>query len=463
MENNRLGTKKVSKLLLSLAAPAICAQIVTLLYNLVDRIYIGWMADGMLAMASVGICAPIVTVVTAFTGLLGRGGAPLAAIRVGEGKKPEAEAYLGSSFSMLVLSSLAITILVLLFREPLLILFGASENTLAYAEEYITTYIIGTLFVQLTVGMNYYITTQGFAKTAMVTTMLGGVLNIVLDPLFIFTFGMGVQGAALATVISQFASFVWVMAFLFGKRTQLKIRPGNLRPRFSVLRQIVVLGSAPFFMSLSEGLLHICFNNQARRFGGDVAVSAMTILFSLFQFILLPVEGVSQGSQPIISYNYGAKLYHRVRQTVRIAVVCNLTFTVVATAFILIFPGAFIRIFNSDPELLAAGVPMLRVYAACLFVHGANSTFQQTYNSLGEGKKAFFFAFFRKIILLIPLLYLLPEILPWGVLAVMLAEPISDLLTTAANALYFRRFLRQKLPAEAEMTETNGGILYDRT
>ena len=316
MENNRLGTEKVSKLLLSLAAPAICAQIVTLLYNLVDRIYIGWMADGMLAMAA---------------------------------------------------------------------------------------------------------------------------------------------------VISQFASFVWVMAFLFGKRTQLKIRPGNLRPRFSVLRQIVVLGSAPFFMSLSEGLLHICFNNQARRFGGDVAVSAMTILFSLFQFILLPVEGVSQGSQPIISYNYGAKLYHRVRQTVRIAVVCNLTFTAVATAFILIFPGAFIRIFNSDPELLAAGVPMLRVYAAGLFVHGANSTFQQTYNSLGEGEKAFFFAFFRKIILLIPLLYLLPEILPWGVLAVMLAEPISDLLTTVTNALYFRRFLRQKLPAETELENPNGGILYDRT
>ncbi len=363
---------------------------------------------------------------------------------------------------MLVLSSLAITILVLLFREPLLILFGASENTLAYAEDYITTYIIGTLFVQLTVGMNYYITTQGFAKTAMVTTMLGGVLNIVLDPLFIFTFGMGVQGAALATVISQFASFVWVMAFLFGKRTQLKIRPGNLRPRFSVLRQIVVLGSAPFFMSLSEGLLHICFNNQARQFGGDVAVSAMTILFSLFQFILLPVEGVSQGSQPIISYNYGAKLYYRVRQTVRIAVACNLLFTVVATALILLFPGAFIRIFNSDPELLAAGVPMLRVYAAGLFVHGANSTFQQTYNSLGEGKKAFFFAFFRKIILLIPLLYLLPEILPWGVLAVMLAEPISDLLTTVTNALYFRRFLRQKLPAETELENPNGGILYDR-
>ena len=459
MENNRLGTEKVSKLLLSLAAPAICAQIVTLLYNLVDRIYIGWMADGMLVMAAVGICAPIVTVVTAFTGLLGRGGAPLAAIRVGEGKKPEAEAYLGSSFSMLVFSSLAITLLVLLFREPLLILFGASENTLAYAEDYITTYIIGTLFVQLTVGMNYYITTQGFAKTAMVTTMLGGVLNIVLDPLFIFTFGMGVQGAALATVISQFASFVWVMAFLFGKRTQLKIHPGNLRPRFLVLRQIVVLGSAPFFMSLSEGLLHICFNNQARRFGGDVAVSAMTILFSLFQFILLPVEGVSQGSQPIISYNYGARLYHRVR----IAVACNLLFTVVATALILLFPGAFIRIFNSDPELLAAGIPMLRVYAACLFVHGANSTFQQTYNSLGEGKKAFFFAFFRKIILLIPLLYLLPEILPWGVLAVMLAEPISDLLTTVTNALYFRRFLRQKLPAETELENPNGGILYDRT
>ena len=458
-EDNRLHSERIPKLLLSLAAPAICAQIVTLMYNLVDRIYLGRMADGTLAMAAIGICAPIVTVVTAFTGLLGRGGAPLAAIRMGEGDRESAERYLGNSFSALILSPLAITALVLALQEPLLRLFGTSENTLPYAMEYMAAYICGTAFVQLTVGMNYYITTQGFAKTAMATTMLGAALNIALDPLFIFTLGMGVRGAALATVISQFASFAWVLWFIFGKRTNLKIRRENLRPRLPVLKEIVTLGSAPFFMSLSEGVLHICFNNQARAFGGDVAVSAMTILFSIFQFLLLPVEGVSQGSQPTISYNYGARQFSRVRQTIRLALTGNSAFTLAATAVILAAPGFFIRIFNSDPALLNVGQPMLRVYAAGLFVHGANSTFQQTYNSLGEGRKALFFAFLRKVVLLIPLIYLLPALLPWGVLAVMLAEPVSDILTAAANALYFRRFLQKKAPCEARQ---RGGEEYDR-
>ena len=383
-ENDRLHSEKIPKLLISLAAPAICAQIVTLLYNLVDRIYIGQMQNGTLAMAAVGICAPVVTVITAFTGLFGRGGSPLAAIRIGEGNHQAAERYLGNSFAMLIVSTVAIMALTLLLRRPLLLLFGASESTLPYASDYMTTYILGTVFVQMTVGMNYYITTQGFARTAMVTTMLGGVLNIILDPLFIFELGMGVRGAALATVLSQFASFIWVLVFLFGKRTKLKIRRKNLKPSFHVLKDIMVLGSAPFFMSLSEGVLHICFNNQVRRFGGDVAVGAMTILFSVFQFLLLPVEGVAQGSQPIIGYNYGAKQFYRVRQTIHIALVCNLTFTIIATAIIMAVPGFFICIFNPDNQLLAVGRPMLLVYAAGLFVHGANSTFQQTYNSLGE-------------------------------------------------------------------------------
>lgn len=446
MENNRLATERVPRLLATLAAPAICAQIVTLLYNLVDRIYIGRMEEGTLAMAAIGICTPIVTIVTAFTGLLGRGGAPLAAIRMGEGRNQEAERYLGNSISMLLISSIIIMTLTLIFQKPLLRLFGASENTLTYAQEYISTYILGTLFVQLTVGMNYYITTQGFAKTAMITTMLGGILNIVLDPLLIFTLGMGVRGAALATVISQFASFVWVLIFLLGSRSQLKVRRQNLKPRFYVLKEIMLLGSAPFFMSLSEGALNISFNNQVRYFGGDVAVGAMTILFSIFQCLLLPVEGVSQGSQPIISFNYGARQFSRVRQALRIALTCNSIFSVVATALILIFPGFFIGIFNDNPELLKVGTPMLQVYGAGLFVHGANSTFQQTYNSLGEGRKAFFFAFLRKIILLIPLIYLLPAVLPWGVLAVMLAEPVSDIITALSNALYFRGFLKRKVP-----------------
>ena len=446
MEENRLKSEKIPKLLLALAAPAICAQIVTLLYNLVDRIYIGRLEDGAIAMAAIGICAPIVTVVTAFTGLFGRGGAPLAAIKMGEHRKESAQQYIGNSFSMLAISSIVITVLVLICKNPLLILFGASENTLPYADDYMTVYILGTIFVQLTVGMNYYITTQGFAMTAMVTTMLGAVLNIILDPVFIFAMNMGIKGAALATILSQFASFVWVMFFLFSKKNGLKIQWNNIIPKISVFKEIVILGSAPFFMSLSEGLLNICFNNQVRRFGGDIAVSAMTILFSVFQFMLLPVEGVAQGSQPIISYNYGARAFDRVRQTIRLATVSTLVFTIAATSAVMLFPELFIRIFNSDPELIAVGKNMLRIYVAGLFIMGVNSTCQQSYNSLGEGKKAFFFAFFRKIILLIPLIYILPEVFPWGVLAVALAEPISDLVTTISNAMYFRHFLNKKVP-----------------
>ena len=445
MENNRLQEEKVSKLLLSLALPAICAHLITLFYNLVDRIFIGRMEEGVLAMGAIGICAPIVTIINAFAELLGAGGAPLAAIHIGSGNKEGAEKYLGNSFSVLTAVSLLITILVLSFKRPLLVLFGASERMLPYAMPYITIYCLGTLFIQLTVGLNYYITTQGFARTAMVTTMLGGVLNMILDPVFIFSLGMGIQGAALATVLSQMASFVWVVCFLLNKKPKLRLRMENMKISPLILKETLVLGSAPFFMSVSEGVLHLCFNNQVLRFGGDLAVSAMTILFSIFQFMLLPVDGLSQGAQPIIGQNYGAGRYDRVRETIKLTALVNLLFTVCATSLVMLIPGFFIRVFNSNPELVELGERMLRIYAGAFFVIGLNSTFQHTYNSLGEGKRAFFFAFYRKGILLIPLLYFLPAVLPWGVLAVMLAEPVSDLITTGTNALYFRHFIKKKL------------------
>ncbi|MCM1136536.1 MAG: MATE family efflux transporter [Clostridium sp.] len=446
-EENKLAKERIPKLLWSLAIPAICAQLITLFYNLIDRIFIGRMENGIMAMGAIGICAPVVTVVSAFCGLFGQGGAPLAAISMGKGDKEEEEEYLGNSFWMLVVSSAVIMAVVLIFQTPLLTLFGASENTLPYAKQYITVYCLGTVFIQLTVGMNYYITTQGFAKTAMITTMLGGVLNMLLDPVFIFALHMGVRGAALATVISQFISFLWVMRFLFGKKTSLRLHPGTIRLSAPRLKEIMVLGSAPFFMNISEGVLNICFNNQALRFGGDIAVGAMTILFSIFQFMLLPVEGVAQGSQPIIGYNYGAGKFDRVRETVKLSVISTLTFTMCATAAVMLAPGFFIGIFNSNPELVLLGKNMLRIYIGGMFVLGLNSTCQETYNSLGEGKKAFFFAFYRKVILLIPLLYILPHALPaWGVMAVMLAEPIADIVTTATNAVHFRYFLKKKVP-----------------
>lgn len=453
MENteNKLAVQPVRGLLLSLALPAICAQIVTLLYNLVDRIYIGRMENGALVMAAVGICAPIVTVIDATTALFGRGGAPLASIRMGEGDHPRAEKYLGNSVGMLLFSGLAVMAAVLCFRSPLLTLFGATDATRPYAEQYLSIYMLGTVFVQMTVGMNYYITTQGFAKTAMGTTMLGGALNILLDPLFIFVLGLGIRGAAIATVLSQFASFLWVAGFMLGKGSSLRIRKENLLPDAKILREMLVLGSAPFFMNISEGLLNICFNRQVLRFGGDTAVGAMTILFSVFNFILMPVEGVAQGAQPIISFNYGAKQFDRVRGAIRLNILWTTVFTVLATTLVILFPGAVIRVFNGDPDLLAVGAPMLRIYVGGLFILGANSSFQQTYNAMGAGGKAFFFAFYRKIILLIPMIFLLPRLLPWGVSAVILAEPVSDILTTVTNAVHFRSFVGRKLSVDPKI------------
>ncbi len=445
MKDNRLQTEPVPGLLFSLALPAVCAQIVTLLYNMVDRMYIGRMADGAMAMAGVGLCTPVITAFSAIASLFGRGGAPLVAISMGRREEDKAEAYLGNGFLGLTAVSLALMALVLGFQESLLTAFGAGSQTLPYAMDYLGIYCLGTVFVQITVGMNYYITTQGFAGTAMMTTMLGGILNIFLDPVFMFALGMGVKGAALATVLSQMVSCLWVMSFLLGKRTRLRLKPGRLKPDREVLKSMLVLGSAPFFMRLSEGVLQLCFNRQAERFGGDIAVSAMSILFSMYQFILLPIEGVAQGSQPIISYNYGASRSDRVKETIRLAIGVTMAVSMCLGLAMLAVPGCFIRIFSSDKELVETGSRMLRVYILGCLIMGANSTCQQTYNSLGEGKKALFFAFLRKILLLIPLLYLLPELFPVGILAVVAAEPAADLLTTISNVLYFRRFLKRKL------------------
>lgn len=445
MQENRLGKEKVSKLLLGLAVPAILAQIITLLYNLVDRIYIGKMADGTIAMAAVGIVAPIIMIVNAFSNMLGRGGAPLASISMGHHDNDTAEKYLGNSFSMLIISSLLIMVVVLVFNEPILTLFGAREATMDYAKDYLVMYIIGTVFVQVTVGMNYYITTQGFAKVAMISTSIGGVLNIILDPIFIFTFDMGTKGAALATIISQFASFIWVLSFLFGKRTILKIKMKNLIPDMKILKRIITLGSSPFFMTASEGVLNICFNNQVLVYGSDIAVSAMTVLFSIMQILSLPVEGLAQGTQPIISYNYGAGRYDRVSETIRLARIIAIIYTFSMTSLILLVPNVFISIFNDSKELYAVAIPMLRIYIAGGFFTGVFSIMQQTYNSLGEGKRSLFFATLRKGILLIPLIYILPLITPFGLYAVVLAEPISDITSAIANLFYFDRFIKGKL------------------
>lgn len=456
---NKLEHEKIPKLLTSLAIPAICAQVVTLLYNMIDRMYIGRMDNGIMAMAGIGVCVPIISIITAFTGLFGRGGAPLAAIKMGENNTDEADNIISNSFMALIISSVIITILILLFNKEILILFGASKNSLPYALEYMKIYALGTAFVQLTVGMNFYINTQGFAKFGMMTIIIGGILNIILDPIFIFGFNMGTKGAALATVLSQFVSFLWVLSFLFGKRTLLRIRRKYLMFNRNIMKQIVTLGSAPFFMSSTEGLLIICFNSQLLKYGGDIAVSSMTIMISMFQFILLPIEGIAQGSQPIISFNYGAKNFDRVRKTIKLAIVVCLIYSFLGTVLMELFPKMFISIFTNDEILLNQAASMLRIYIFGCMIMGANSTFQQTYNSLGEGKRSFLFAFYRKIILLIPLIYVLPMLLPNKLMAVVLAEPISDLLTTVTNEMYFRRFIKVKLPTSSKSNDKAYGEL----
>lgn len=443
--NERLENEKISTLLISLAIPSILAQLTTLIYNLVDRIYIGRLPNSSLAIAGIGLCTSIITIITAVTNLFGRGGAPLASIRLGEKNTEEAQKILGNCFKSLMITSIIIIVILNLFGTQILMLFGASENTLDYALQYLRIYSWGTIFAQLSVGLNYFINAQGFAKYGMFTLLLGGILNIILDPVFIFLFDMGVAGAAVATVISQFVSCLWVLGFFFGKKTMLRLTKKSLEYDLNVMKRVFGLGLSPFFMSSTEGILQVSFNRQLLFYGGDIAVSAMTIMMSMSQILSLPMEGIAQATQPIISYNYGAGKYDRVKKTISLALKAALTYSIVGVVLMELFPSLFVQLFANDPELVELASWMLRVYVFGFIIMGANSTFQQTYTSLGFGKRSFFFAFYRKIILLIPLIYFLPNVISNGVLAVMLAEPISDLLTTITNSFSFKSFIKKHL------------------
>lgn len=443
--NERLENEKISTLLISLAIPSILAQLTTLIYNLVDRIYIGRLPNSSLAIAGIGLCTSIITIITAVTNLFGRGGAPLASIRLGEKNTEEAQKILGNCFKSLMITSIIIIMILNLFGTQILMLFGASENTLDYALQYLRIYSWGTIFAQLSVGLNYFINAQGFAKYGMFTLLLGGILNIILDPVFIFLFDMGVAGAAVATVISQFVSCLWVLGFFFGKKTMLRLTKKSLKFDLNVMKRVFGLGLSPFFMSSTEGILQVSFNRQLLFYGGDIAVSAMTIMMSMSQILSLPMEGIAQATQPIISYNYGAGKYDRVKKTISLALKAALTYSIVGVLLMELFPSLFVQLFANDPELVELASWMLRVYVFGFIIMGANSTFQQTYTSLGFGKRSFFFAFYRKIILLIPLIYFLPNVISNGVLAVMLAEPISDLLTTITNSFSFKSFIKKHL------------------
>ena len=438
--NNKeyLGKEKIGKLLIKLAIPSVIAQLVNMLYNIVDRIFIGHIEGvGDYALTGVGLCMPIIMAVSAFAALISSGGAPRASIYLGEGKQKEAERILGNCFSLQIIVSFILTTLILVFNRDLLMVFGASENTITYATEYMNIYAIGTIFVQLTLGMNAYITAQGATKVSMISVLIGAIANIVLDPIFIYVFGMGVRGAALATIISQVLSCAWALNFLFGNKTILKIRKENLKIEAKVILPCIALGLAHFIMQISESVISVCFNSSLQNYGGDIAVGAMTILTSVMQFAMLPLQGVAQGSQPIISYNYGAKNKERVKSTFFLLLKVSLIYSITLWACIMLFPSSFASIFTNKPELIEFTTGALRIYCAALLIFGIQIAAQMTFISLGKAVSSITVAVVRKFVLLIPLIYIVPHFVTDKTMGVYLAEPIADVLAVTFTAILF--------------------------
>lgn len=449
MSNDRdfLGKEPLGKLLLRLAIPTVAAQLINMLYNIVDRIYIGHIPEvGALALTGVGVCMPLILIVSAFAALVGNGGAPRASISMGRGDKESAEKILGTCFAMQIVISVILTAVLLIWNKDFLLAFGASENTVEYGTSYMNIYSIGTVFVQLTLGMNAFITAQGFAKTGMLSVLIGAVANIILDPIFIFGFHMGVRGAAMATILSQALSCIWVLAFLFGKKTILRIRWKNVNLKPDMVLPTLALGSSVFVMQSSESIISICFNSSLLKYGGDVAVGAMTILTSVMQFAMLPLQGLGQGAQPIISYNYGARNKERVRRAFYLLLKASMAYAAVLWGAVMLFPKLFAGMFTSDTVLLEFTGTALRVYLAAMFIFGIQLACQMTFMSLGNAKASILVAVMRKFVLLIPLIYIVPAILRDNqTMAVYLAEPIADILAVCFTIVLFRREFKKAL------------------
>ncbi len=441
MDDNKdfLGTQPIGRLLLKLALPTVAAQLINMLYNIVDRMYIGHIKDvGALALTGVGVCMPLIMIISAFAALVGNGGAPRASIYMGKKDTDAAQKILGNCFSLQIIISIILTIILLIGNKTFLLAFGASENTISYAVNYMNIYAIGTIFVQLTLGMNAFITAQGFAKTGMLSVLIGAVANIILDPVFIFGMNMGVRGAALATIISQALSCIWVLSFLFGKKTFLKIKPENLRLHAKIILPCVALGSSLFIMQASESIISVCFNSSLLKYGGDIAVGAMTILTSVMQFAMLPLQGLGQGAQPIMSYNYGAKNNDRVRKTFRLLLKVSFGYSIVLWAIVMLFPQMFAMMFTSDNALLSFTSQALRIYMASMFMFGIQIACQMAFNALGKAKDSIIVAVMRKFILLIPLIYIMPAIFKANQTnAVYMAEPVADFIAVCFTSILF--------------------------
>ncbi|BCI61170.1 MATE family efflux transporter [Solibaculum mannosilyticum] len=450
-----LGTQPVGKLLLKLALPTVAAQVINMLYNIVDRIYIGHIPDvGASALTGVGVCMPLIMIVTAFAAFVGYGGAPRASIFMGKGDHKSAEKTLGNCFITQIIVSVVLTAALLLWNRDFLMAFGASENTIEYGVSYMNIYAVGTIFVQMTLGMNAFITAQGFAKTGMLSVLIGAVANIILDPVFIFAFHMGVQGAALATIISQAMSCIWVLAFLFGKKTHLKIRKENFALKAHIILPSLALGLSAFIMQASESVISICFNSSLLRYGGDIAVGAMTILTSVMQFAMLPLQGLGQGAQPIISFNYGARNVDRVKSAFQLLLKASLCYSTLLWLLVMIFPQGFAAMFTSDPALLEFTKTALRIYMACLLLFGIQMACQMAFTSLGNAKASITVAVMRKFILLIPLIYIMPLIFSSDkTTAVYMAEPVADFIAVSFTAILFTFQFKKALAAISSKEE----------
>lgn len=433
---NKLGTEKIGKLVFSLALPSVIAQMVNVLYNIVDRMYIGHIPEiGSTALTGLGVCFPILMLISAFSAFVGSGGAPLAAIQLGKGDKKEAEKILGNGVTMLLAFSIILTFGFMLFKEPLLYAFGASENTYTYANQYLSIYLLGTVFVQAAIGLNTFITCQGKAKIAMLSVLIGAIINIVLDPILIFTFDLGVKGAALATIISQGCSALWVVGFLLSKRSSLRIKLSYLKPNWKIIGRISALGVSPFIMQATESLINIVFNSGLQRYGGDIYVGSMTILQSVMQLFVLPTQGITMGTQPIISYNYGAKNHQRVKDTFKYTLIVTVTITTIATIAVVLFPQIFASMFTSDQELKALVIKVLPIFMAGIWIFGVQLACQSAFMGMGQAKISLFLALLRKVILLIPLALILPRFA--GVMGIYYAEPIADILAAITTGILF--------------------------
>lgn len=454
IKTNNLGQDNIGKLLFKLALPAITAQLINALYNIIDRMYIGHIPNnGSLALTGVGISFPIILIISAFSSLVGMGGAPLASIKLGEDDKKGAEKILGNCFTLLLILSIVLTTFFLIFKEKLLFMFGASTETITYANSYLTIYLIGTIFVQISLGLNNFINSQGFAKISMTTVLIGAALNIILDPIFIFAFKMGVKGAATATILSQAVSALWVLKFLFGKKTTIKIRKEYLKINKKIILPVLALGISPFIMQSTESLVQITLNSGLQKYGGDMYVGAMTIISSIMQVISMPIIGLAQGAQPIIGFNYGAKKYERVKQTFKLLLISSLSFSVFAWIICIFAPKVFVIIFSNDPALTELTIKSLKVFMFGVFMLGAQFACQNTFLALGKAKISLFLALLRKVILLIPLALILPKFLQ--VKGIFIAEPIADIIATITTCTVF--FIKSKkiFSKENKMLDTS--------